>query len=172
MKIFLIGLPGSGKSTVGRQLALKMELPFVDLDDEIERSEGMSIPTLFKQKKEDYFRKVESALLSQWCDRGDDFVMATGGGAPVFFDNMIRMNTAGVTIFLDVPAAEIARRVAASGRNDRPLLQKADAEAMKDQVEFMRSQRIRHYQQATYIIKGTAISAGEITQLIKTGNPQ
>ncbi|HNP77326.1 MAG TPA: shikimate kinase, partial [Cyclobacteriaceae bacterium] len=53
MKIFLIGLPGSGKSTVGRQLALKMALPFVDLDDEIERSEGMSIPTLFKQKKED-----------------------------------------------------------------------------------------------------------------------
>ncbi|HQQ98241.1 MAG TPA: shikimate kinase [Cyclobacteriaceae bacterium] len=169
MKIFLIGLPGSGKSTVGKQLALTMKLPFVDLDDEIERSEGMSIPTLFKQKKEDYFRRAESALLTQWCGREDDFVMATGGGAPVFFDNMARMNAVGITVFLDVPAAEIARRVAASGRNDRPLLQKADAEAMKDQVEFMRSQRIRHYQQATHIIKGTAIPASEIAEVLRTG---
>jgi len=169
MKIFLIGLPGSGKSTLGKKLALTMKLPFVDLDDEIERAEGMSIPTLFKLKKEDYFRKVESSLLMQWCEREDDFVMATGGGAPVFLDNLSHMNKSGITVFLDVPAAEIARRVAASGRNDRPLLAKADAEAMKDQVEFMRSQRIRHYLQATHSIKGTAISADEIIQLIKMG---
>lgn len=64
-------------------MALTLKLPFVDLDDEIERSEGMSIPTLFKSKKEDYFRQVESALLVQWCGREGDFVMATGGGAPV-----------------------------------------------------------------------------------------
>lgn len=169
MKIFLIGLPGSGKSTLGKQLALTMKVPFVDLDDEIERSEGMSIPTLFKSKKEDYFRQVESALLVQWCGREGDFVMATGGGAPVFFDNLSLMNKSGITIFLDVPASEIARRVATSGRNDRPLLAKADAEAMKDQVEFMRSQRIRHYQQATHVVQGKAIKADDIIQLIKTG---
>jgi shikimate kinase len=171
MKIFLIGLPGSGKSTLGKQLAQALTLPFVDLDDEIERTEGKSIPTLFKEKKEDYFRKAESALLAGWCARDTDFVMATGGGAPVFFDNLQRMKESGVTVFLDVPAAEIARRVVASGRNDRPLLAKADAEAMKDQVEFMRSQRIRHYQQATLVLTGSAITVDEILRQLKRGTP-
>ncbi|HRG80566.1 MAG TPA: shikimate kinase, partial [Cyclobacteriaceae bacterium] len=88
MKIFLIGLPGCGKSTLGKQLAEKLKLPFVDLDAEIEKSVGITIKGIFKKYGESFFRKEESGQLHRFGEGYDDFVMATGGGVPVFFDNM------------------------------------------------------------------------------------
>jgi shikimate kinase len=167
MKIFLIGLPGAGKTTLGKELAAAYGLPFVDLDAEIEKAEGKTIREIFEAKKEDYFRKAESKHLQHWCAAKNDFVMATGGGAPVFFDNLDIMKRAGNTIFLDVPAREIARRISLTKRSDRPLLAKSDAEALKDQIEFMRSQRIRFYRQAHSTFEGTEISAKEILEKIR-----
>src|SRR5947207_14326757 len=108
MKIFLLGLPGSGKTTLGKALARSLGLSFVDLDLEIEKSEGMLIPEIFKTKKEDYFRKAEAAQLKHWSLSDREFVMATGGGAPCFFDNLETIKAAGRSFFLDVPASEIA----------------------------------------------------------------
>ncbi|MFM8739263.1 MAG: shikimate kinase, partial [Cytophagales bacterium] len=99
MKIFLIGLPGSGKTTLGKQLAERLNIRFVDLDTEIEKSEGESIALIFKRFGEDHFRKAESTQLQKWANLNEDFVMATGGGAPCFFDNMEVMNQSGTTIF-------------------------------------------------------------------------
>ncbi|CAN5432932.1 shikimate kinase [soil metagenome] len=172
MKIFLLGLPGSGKTTLGKQLAQRLNLPFVDLDAEIERSEGAAIPKIFEQKKEDYFRKVESNELKKWCLMDHDFVMATGGGAPVYFDNIETLNRAGLSIFLDVPASEIARRILDTNIAERPLFAKAHPESIKDHVEFMRSHRLSFYKKAHYTLSGKSIIIEELLAAVKTGNQQ
>jgi len=167
MKIFLIGLPGCGKSTLGKQLALELKLPFVDLDAEIEKSLGIPVREIFKKRGENFFRKTESELLHQICDTAIDFVMATGGGVPVFFDNMAFMNQQGHTIFLDVPPREIAARVLKTQVEDRPLLKAKHPDELKDQIEFLRSQRIPFYQQAHSCLKGEAIQLSDLVTSIK-----
>ncbi len=168
MKIFLLGLPGSGKTTLGKELAEALELPFIDLDIEIEKEEKITISDIFRQKKEDYFRHVEAAQLKKWCTEKKDFVMATGGGAPVFFDNISVINNAGKSIFLDVPAREITKRIMSSSVSERPLFAKTHPESLKDQIEFMRSQRISFYRQAHLTFTGSAIAAEDILEKIRT----
>jgi shikimate kinase len=84
MKIYLIGLPGSGKTTLGKQLAAQLKIDFVDLDTEIEKSEKRAIAVIFKEAGEDYFRSSEATELRKWSRAQNNFVMATGGGARVF----------------------------------------------------------------------------------------
>lgn len=167
MKIFLIGLPGSGKSTLGKQLALELKLPFVDLDAEIEKSLDTSVKEIFKKNGEDFFRKKESAMLHHFCEVITDFVMATGGGVPVFFDNMAFMNQHGHTVFLDVPPREIAERVLKTQVENRPLLRTTHPDELKDQIEFLRSQRIPFYQQAQTCLKGQDIQVSDLVTSVR-----
>ena len=162
MKIFLLGLPGSGKSTLGKELSKHLGVVFVDLDHEIEKAEKVTIQEIFQKRKEDYFRRAEATQLRNWCEGKIDFVMATGGGVPVFFDNLPLMNRSGKTIFLDVPANEISKRLKATNLSDRPLFEKVHPENLKDQIEFMRSQRISFYRQAHLTFTGKAITSKEI----------
>jgi shikimate kinase len=168
MKIFLIGLPGAGKTTIGKQLAQSLHLPFLDLDAEIEKEERLSINQIFEKKKEDYFRVKESAQLKKWCYLKTDFVMATGGGAPCFFDNMEMINRAGKSIFLDVSAREIATRMMKSEIATRPLLAKKSEDEVKDRIEFLRSHRLQYYQQAKIVINKDQISLEEILLRLKS----
>jgi shikimate kinase len=170
MRVFLLGLPGSGKTTLGKEMASSLGIKFIDLDSEIEKSEGATIREIFQVKKEDYFRKVESALLKKWCESTTDFVMATGGGAPVFFDNMTLIKNSGISVFLDVPASEITNRILKTNTSDRPLFANTRKDNLKEQIEFMRSQRIGHYRQASLVFSGTEIDANEILQKIRTGS--
>lgn len=167
MKIFLIGLPGSGKSTIGKSLALELSSNFIDLDQEIEKQEGRTIKQIFKQMHEGYFRQLESKALKKYCQSEDSFVMATGGGAPCFFDNMDHIKQAGKSIFLDVKPAEIARRIMNSHISERPLFSTDNAESLKDRIEFMRSQRIPFYKQAHITISGDKISITELAEVIR-----
>lgn len=166
MKIFLIGMPGSGKTTTGKLLAEKLKLPFVDLDVEVEKSEGQPIKKIFEAKKEDYFRQTESLTLKKFCSSAESFVMSTGGGAPCFHDNMDQMNASGKTIFLDVPSQEIATRLMKTDLNERPLLAKLSPEQLKEKIEFLRSQRIDFYKKAEYVFEGKDISIESIISKI------
>ncbi len=168
MKIFLIGLPGSGKTTLAKELATKLKLPYVDLDVEIEKAEMKTIPQIFKEKKEPYFRKIEAHLLKSLCQSDSSFVMATGGGAPCFFENMATMNQSGTTIFLDVPTMEIARRVVLSKGEERPLLKSNGIDGLKDQIEFLRSQRLLFYNQARLTVRGDQIDSNTIIEKISS----
>ena len=166
MKIFLIGMPGSGKTTMGKLLAEKLKLTFIDLDMEIEKSEGQPINQIFEKRKENYFREVESTTLKKFCSSFESFVMSTGGGAPCFHDNMTKMNDSGKTIFLDVPAKEIAHRLEKTDLTERPLFSKLSSEQFKDKIEFLRSQRIGFYKKAQFTFEGNDISVESIISKI------
>ena len=87
MRIYLIGLPGSGKTTLGKQVAKALNLTFIDMDEKIEQTEGKSISEIFSKEGEAYFRDIERAMLHQVAQE-ENCIISTGGGAPCFFDNM------------------------------------------------------------------------------------
>ncbi len=167
MKFFLIGLPGSGKTTLGQQLAEKLHLPFIDLDAEIEKKEGESVQTIFAQKGEEYFRRRETEVLKPLIQNQVSFVMATGGGTPCFFNNMELMNQSGKTIFLDMPASEITLRLQQTNLNERPLFARLSTEQLKDKIEFLRTHRLPFYKQAQFVFSIKEISPEEIIEKIK-----
>jgi shikimate kinase len=167
MKVFLLGLPGSGKTTLGRKLATELQLQFVDLDKEIEKTEGKQIREIFAEKKEDYFRKLEAAELRKWCSKSEDFVMATGGGAPCFFDNIDVINQSGKSIFLDVPASEIVRRMSLGPIEKRPLLAAGGKDGLKDSIEFLRTNRLSYYKQASITLSGVGIIPQEMVDALR-----
>src|SRR5437868_14215977 len=121
--IVLIGMMGAGKSTIGRRLAARLRLPFLDADIEIEAAAGMSIPDIFETQGEPYFRDGEARVIARLLD-GGPAVLATGGGAFMREETRSRIRDLAVSIWLKADAEVILRRV--KRRADRPLLQTAD----------------------------------------------
>jgi shikimate kinase len=120
---FLIGLPGSGKSTVGRQLARRLSLPFFDSDQVIEQRLGCSIREFFEREGEERFRELEASVLDELTS-GLLCVVSTGGGAVLRSENRERLQRRGSVVYLRSTPEEVFRRL----RHDRnrPLLQVAD----------------------------------------------
>ncbi|HEX4955871.1 MAG TPA: shikimate kinase [Thermoanaerobaculia bacterium] len=119
MRIYLIGFMGAGKSEVGRNLATRLDLPFVDLDEEIARQAGKSIPSIFAEEGEAGFRSRETAALE---DLRGPAVVATGGGAPLDPANRARMRETGKLVWLNVDFDLILERLPPAARTGRPLL--------------------------------------------------
>jgi shikimate kinase len=119
----LVGLPGSGKSTVGRQLARRLSLPFFDSDHVIEQRTGCSVRDFFEREGEERFRDLEEAVLDE-LTRGAPSVLSTGGGSVLRAVNRARLHDRGQVIYLRSTPEEVFRRL----RHDRnrPLLQVAD----------------------------------------------
>lgn len=157
MKIYLIGMPGSGKTTLGREVAAHLLMEFVDLDEEIEAREQKSIPEIFSQHGEPYFRQVESALLHEWAASAKSFVMATGGGAPCFFEGIKAINDTGISIFLDETVDELVKRT--EKKSGRPLLQTADETELRNRLTTIRQNRLPVYQKAAIVLKKPDLQA-------------
>ncbi|MBT1687743.1 shikimate kinase [Dawidia soli] len=151
LKIFLVGMPGSGKSTLGRPLAEALLLPFVDQDKEIERHAGKTVQAIFAEDGEAHFRLIESEVLKHWAAADMAFVMATGGGAPCFHDGMTVINAAGLSVFLDVPVEELLNRTATD--KGRPLLQAEDLAEKKAKLTALYDRRYACYTQAQICLK-------------------
>jgi shikimate kinase len=124
--IVLVGMMGAGKSTIGRRLAARLCLPFLDADTEIEAAAGMSIPEIFETHGEPYFRDGEARVIARLLEGGPG-VLATGGGAFMRADSRERIRSKAVSVWLKADADIIMRRV--KRRADRPLLQTADPAA-------------------------------------------
>ncbi|MFY0689665.1 MAG: shikimate kinase [Cyclobacteriaceae bacterium] len=148
MKLFLIGLPGCGKSTAGRKLANSLGVDFVDLDDEIVKITRQEISETFEQFGEEYFRERETEALRTVIKNEQDMIVSCGGGAPCFHDNLKLMKSAGQVIFLDVSIEEIVKRL--TNDTGRPLLANGDQKLRLNQLY---AERIQYYQQADHIIK-------------------
>lgn len=124
--LFLIGMMGAGKSTIGRLLARALGFEFIDADREIEARSGVPITTIFEVEGEDGFRRREAAMLDELTQRRG-VVIATGGGAVLRDDNRHHLKSRGLVVYLQATADEIARRT--THDKTRPLLQTADPRA-------------------------------------------
>lgn len=164
MIIFLIGFMGCGKSFTGKYLSADLKIPFVDMDDAIEREAGMTISEIFEQFGEPHFRKLESRFLHN-LDPNEDLVVATGGGAPCQGDNMEVMNTRGTTIFLDVDKDVIVQRLL-RGIDHRPLLAGMNRYDLEFFYDRKMEERRRFYEQANFHLKHQDIDV--ISNLVRS----
>ena len=151
--IFLVGMPSSGKSTLGKRLARRLGYRFVDTDKIIVREEGRSINEIFRQEGEPYFRDVESRVLRTIRPEAG-LVVATGGGMPCFHGNMEFIRQNGLSIFLDVPPEALLERMQHHQSDDRPLFRQHDP-TLLESLRAKERERRPVYTQATLRIEGT-----------------
>ena len=148
-KYFLVGMPASGKSTIGRLLAGQLRVEFFDLDQIIEETEGEPITDIFTNKGETYFRELEKTTLEEFINTRNNYVLATGGGAPCFFDNMEIMNKHGITVFLDVDIMDLYKKLSTKGTHKRPLLKGKSKKQLKKELLLKYDERKPFYDQST-----------------------
>lgn len=144
--LVLIGFMGSGKSTVGRALAHRLEYEFLDTDAYIENREGMSVSDIFASKGEDYFRQLETETIQELMERRSHTVFATGGGMPLREENARLLRLLGRTIYLQASAKETYERL--RGDLTRPLLQGDNPMA---KIVALQKQRIPSYEAAAHV---------------------
>jgi shikimate kinase len=165
MKIFLIGFMGCGKSKLGKGLAAKINQPFIDLDDMVEAKYQMTIPELFAAFGENGFREREKEVL-QKSAIANEAIVATGGGAPCFFDNMVWMNKNGLTVFIDSPVKVLADRLI-NARVERPLVKGKSYEELIEFIDIKLKERRPFYEQAHVILKGIDLNVEILWTAIK-----
>jgi shikimate kinase len=130
--LVLVGMPGSGKSAVGRRLAAQLDIAFVDADEEIESAAGKPIMDIFKDHGEAYFREGERKVIARLLGSGPQ-VLATGGGALMAAETRDNIARSGVSIWLKAELAVLMRRVLK--RNTRPLLERDPEGVMRQLME-------------------------------------
>lgn len=168
MKLSLIGMPGSGKSTLGRGLAVACEVSFLDLDEEIVQREKRSIAAIFAAEGEAYFREREAAVLREVLQLPGSFVLATGGGTPCFHDNMPALLAAGPVLYLEVPVAELAHRIRAGKPAQRPLLAALPSgEALQTHLDETLRHRKRFYDRAPLRCTAPACTLDNVRRLLQ-----
>ena len=152
MKIVLVGYMGSGKSTVGKLLAEKLNSNFIDLDDYLEAAEQKAISQIFEEKGEIYFRKKEYFYLKEILDSKDSFVLSTGGGTPCYGENMDAIITATPNVFyLNVSITGLVDRLA-SEKEERPLIADIPDEELPEFIGKHLFERSFYYSQAKHTI--------------------
>ena len=162
--VFLIGFMGCGKTTHGRKLAKLLKIDFVDLDEVFERENG-PINAYFNAFGEDNFRQKESELLKQTA-YPENAIISTGGGLPVFFDNMDWMKHHGRIVYLEVPPKVIAARME-TAKTKRPLLQYKTGDELLQFIIQKLDEREPFYRQATLIIDGVDLTVKKLASLLK-----
>lgn len=156
MKVFLLGFMGTGKTYWGRLWATQQNLRFFDLDSQIEKHAGLTIPQIFEQFGETHFRQQERERLRSF-ESEDDLILSTGGGTPCFYDNMKWMNENGLTIYLDTPLPVLKNRLIKE-KMHRPLIQKLDEQGIEDFIQNSIKKREVYYRQAHIILSTESIS--------------
>lgn len=163
--IYLTGFMGSGKTTIGKQLAKLLQYDFIDLDEYLQHQERATITQLFELKGEAYFRERESTYLRRF-DASQQMVMATGGGSPCFFGNMDWMNEQGTTVYLKAAPALLADRL----RNEkvhRPLLQGKTGQDAFNYICEKLAEREKFYLSAKVIVEAASLTARKLLDVLK-----
>ena len=165
MKIYLIGYMTSGKSTLGKTLANRLQLKFIDIDEVFEAKYQISINDFFLKFGEEKFRELEHQLLLSFT-KIEDSVISTGGGTPCYYNNIDIINKNGISIYLKLHHKSIISRLKAS-KNQRPLVNDLDNETFEDYIEKHLNTRELFYNKAKYIIKSENLTINELMQFVK-----
>lgn len=150
--IVMVGLMGCGKSAIGRRLAAKLAIPFVDADEEIERAAGQSISDIFATHGEAHFREGERKVIQRLLTQGPQ-VLATGGGAFMSAETRAAVRERGLSIWLKAELPVLMRRV--GKRNTRPLLKTDDPEAV---MRRLMAERYPVYAEADLIVESRDVA--------------
>lgn len=156
---------GSGKTTLGHELAARLGLSFIDLDKYIEERNYKTVPQLFSEFGEEEFRRRESKALKE-VSEFIDVVVATGGGTPCFFKNMELMNSTGITLFLDIDIPTLVERLQKS-KTDRPLIQGKSKEELIEFIHEMMKKRLPFYKMAQVRVPYSDIILEEVLEKIQ-----
>lgn len=150
---------GSGKTTAGKELAVRLNYSFVDLDLYIEKKEKRTISTIFSDEGEKNFRKIERRVLKEIV-KTDNIVVACGGGTPCYSDNMLLMKEKGQTVYLEMPVGALINRLKNS-YGERPLI-KGKSEELRNYISSTLAEREKYYQKAHYTVNALNLKVDSI----------
>lgn len=165
MKIVLVGYMGSGKSSVGRSLAQRLGMDFLDLDTLIEQNENSTISEIFQAKREIRFRKLEHQLLQETLDQSQSFVLAVGGGTPVYYNNMENINANSYSIYLRMSPMQLCERLKQE-KSSRPLIAHLSDEDLPEFIAKHLFERRNYYEMANFTLDVAQKSIEEISEEI------
>ncbi|MBS1731032.1 MAG: shikimate kinase [Bacteroidetes bacterium] len=163
--IFLIGMPGSGKTFWGKKIAQFLGKDFFDLDEEIEKDTQETIIQIFQSKGEEFFRKKEREVLNKFENK-KNIVLATGGGTPCFLNNMDWLDKQGITIWIKVPPEILAYRLLEETAQ-RPLFKDIPHSQLLPVLQQQMKDRMTYYSKAQLHVEGTSISLNEFIKKLK-----
>ncbi|HUX94541.1 MAG TPA: shikimate kinase [Bacteroidales bacterium] len=162
--LYIIGFMGSGKTTAGKKLASSLGWSFIDLDRKIEKHTGKTIPEIFDDHGEDHFRKIEAEVLRTLSPLSDT-VVATGGGAPCYDDNMEFMKSSGLTVYLKLTPNQLVSRLIRSS-DERPLIKNLTGDKLLHFIESKMPERTKWYEKSHIIVDGYNLDIRSLQFLI------
>ena len=173
MRLYLTGYMGAGKSTLGRKIAKRTELPFLDTDKMVEEAEGAEVADIITYAGEEYFRKAERRALEQTAEF-ENAIISTGGGLPVWGDNQAWMAERGVSVYLKRSPEQIISRLSPHGRQKRPKFRGLNDEELLQVMREHLAEREPIYEKADIVMDCSVLSDWEISdklcELIKNAN--
>jgi shikimate kinase len=166
MRISLMGYMGSGKSSVGVELAELLKSEWIDLDSFIEKKSGKSISAIFSELGEIKFRKLEKEALEEILSLNSNYVLSVGGGTPVYYDNMNQINQSTHSVYLRLSPVELANRLKKE-KLERPLIARIPDEDLTEFIAKHLFERAQFYNQSALIVDVKEKSVKEIALEIK-----
>lgn len=163
--VFLIGMPGSGKSFWAKQISAYFNFPYVDLDAKISHAYGKSINELFQENGEEAFRKIEQQELQNICFQSPLQIIACGGGTPIFEDNLEWMKRFGLVIFINPSKASIIQRI--YSKSHRPQFLNKSIQDIDRIYEELLVKRLPIYQQAHHTVSEEQLTIEFLIKLIQ-----
>jgi shikimate kinase len=163
-RVILVGFMGCGKSSLGKRLANRLNIPFLDSDEEIEKISQKSIGEIFGTQGESRFREIEKDYILS-IEPNKEFVLATGGGLPCYEKNMHRLNELGVTFYLERSPKELAHRLL-NAKSKRPLVDGFSNSELLSYIEDKLSEREEYYKQATLVLSQEEQTVAAIEKFI------